>query len=139
MFETDEMIRRRDKESIKDSLGIKSDKEYQNFFRSASIDDIKNKLLEMFTAVAAVGEGCSGWRRRLIAIQNSTMERISGYMHVRTLLNSVSHCVPGKYGTSCSSVYNSVSSQLIITLNPIWRFQTLLGSTYVASNNSDTK
>jgi hypothetical protein len=41
MFETDEMISRRDKESIKDSLGIKSDEEYEKLFRSASIDDIK--------------------------------------------------------------------------------------------------
>ena len=44
MFETDEMISRRDKESIKDSFGIKSDEEYEKFFRSASIDDIKDKI-----------------------------------------------------------------------------------------------
>jgi hypothetical protein len=31
MFETDEMIRRQHKESIKDSLGIKSDEEYNDF------------------------------------------------------------------------------------------------------------
>jgi hypothetical protein len=38
IFETDEMIRRRlSKESIKDSFGIKSDEEYEKFFRSASI------------------------------------------------------------------------------------------------------
>ncbi len=48
MFETDEMISRRDKESIKDSLGIKSDEEYEKFFRSASIDDIKNKVLSKY-------------------------------------------------------------------------------------------
>jgi hypothetical protein len=43
MFETDEMISRRDKESIKDFLGIKSDEEYEKFFRSDSIGDIKDK------------------------------------------------------------------------------------------------
>ena len=48
MFETDEMIRRRDKEGIKDSLGIKSKEEYEKFFRSASIDDIKDKLLSNY-------------------------------------------------------------------------------------------
>ena len=47
MFETEEMIRRRDKESIKDSLGIKSDEEYEKVLRSASIDDIKDKVLDM--------------------------------------------------------------------------------------------
>jgi hypothetical protein len=31
MFETDEMVRRQHKESIKDSLGIKSDEEYNDF------------------------------------------------------------------------------------------------------------
>ena len=48
MFETDEMISRRDKESIKDSLGIKSDEEYEKFFRSASIDDLKDKVLSNY-------------------------------------------------------------------------------------------
>ena len=36
MFETDEMINRRDKESIKDSFSLKSDEEYDKFLRSAS-------------------------------------------------------------------------------------------------------
>ena len=45
MLETDEMISRRDKESIKDFFGIKSDEEYEKIVRSASIDDIKDKLL----------------------------------------------------------------------------------------------
>ncbi len=45
MFETDEMIRRRDKESSKDFFGIKSDEEYEKFLRSASSDDIVNKVL----------------------------------------------------------------------------------------------
>jgi hypothetical protein len=45
IFETDEMISRRDKESIKDSFGIKSDEEYEKIVRSASIDDIKDKVL----------------------------------------------------------------------------------------------
>jgi hypothetical protein len=36
MFETDEMISRRRKESIKDRLDIKSDVEYEKFIRSAS-------------------------------------------------------------------------------------------------------
>ena len=44
MFETDEMISRRDKESIKDSFDIKSEEEYEKFLRSVSIDDIKDKL-----------------------------------------------------------------------------------------------
>jgi hypothetical protein len=44
MFETDEMISRRDKESMKDFLGIKSDEEYEKFFRSTSIDHIKDKI-----------------------------------------------------------------------------------------------
>jgi hypothetical protein len=48
MFETDEMISRRDKESIKDSFDIKSDEEYEKFFRSASIDDIKDKVLSNY-------------------------------------------------------------------------------------------
>ena len=48
MFETDEMISRRDKESIKDSFGIKSDEEYEKFLRSASIDDIKDEVLSKY-------------------------------------------------------------------------------------------
>jgi len=59
MFETDEMISRRDKESIKDSLGIKSDEEYEKFFRSASIDDIKDKVLSKYYGID--NGGGSSW------------------------------------------------------------------------------
>jgi hypothetical protein len=48
MFETDEMINRRDKESIKASLGIESDEEYEKLLRSASIDDIKDEVLSKY-------------------------------------------------------------------------------------------
>jgi hypothetical protein len=57
MFETDEMISRRDRESIKDSLGIKSDEEYEKFIRSASIDHIKDKVLSKYLR----NGGGSGW------------------------------------------------------------------------------
>jgi hypothetical protein len=57
MFETDEMISRRDRESIKDSLGIKSDEEYEKFIRSDSSDDIKNKVLSKYLR----NGGGSGW------------------------------------------------------------------------------
>ena len=50
MFETDEMISRRDKESIKDSFGIKSDEEYEKLLRIASIDDIKDEVLSKYTS-----------------------------------------------------------------------------------------
>jgi len=55
MFETDEMIRRRDKEGIKDSLGIKSDEEYEKVLKSASIDDIKDIVLSNYLRFSCPG------------------------------------------------------------------------------------
>lgn len=55
MFETDEMISRRDKESIKDSFGIKSDEEYEEIVRSASIDDIIDKVLSTYLRFSCPG------------------------------------------------------------------------------------
>ncbi len=44
-FETDEMINRRSKESIKVGFGIKSDLEYEKFIRSASLKNLSETMI----------------------------------------------------------------------------------------------
>jgi len=44
-FETDEMINRRSKESIKVEFGITSDLEYENFIRSVSLYNLSETMI----------------------------------------------------------------------------------------------
>lgn len=59
MFETDEMIDRQDKENSKDSLGMKSDEEYQEFLRTASLNDIMCRILSQYSYGSRAATGIS--------------------------------------------------------------------------------
>ena len=79
MFETDIMISRRTKDDIK------SDIEYKKFIRSASIDDIKDKVLSKYLR----NGGGSGWwrRRRLVFLNRHRNSKISNISRLFVLWN----------------------------------------------------